>query len=262
MTDLDPRRELASLATQVRDLAELDRLLGVPCSPVPRLPRLEVVEAPAPEPVATAPTTPSMAPAPTDLEAHAQANEAKLHALANRMAGCTQCPLSKGRTRLVFGQGHAAAEVVFVGEGPGYHEDKSGLAFVGRAGELLTKMIGAMGLSRDDVFIANCVKCRPPGNRTPQPDEMGTCLPYLREQLEIIQPKVICAMGKTAAIGLGLIRPDQTLGRNRGRFHEWNGIPTMVTYHPAYLLRQESEKRKAWHDLQQLFPFIERRKST
>jgi DNA polymerase len=176
------------------------------------------------------------------------------------MAGCTKCALAKGRTNLVFGQGSAQAEVVFVGEGPGYHEDQSGLAFVGKAGELLTKMIEAMGLTREEVFICNVVKCRPPGNRAPAPDEMGTCLPFLREQLEIIRPKVICSMGKTAAVGLGLIGPDDGLGRNRG-FKDWHGIPTMVTYHPAYLLRQPREKRKAWQDLQALFPHIERRRT-
>lgn len=168
--------------------------------------------------------------------------------------------LHEGRTNLVFGQGDAVAELVFVGEGPGRQEDLQGLAFVGPSGALLTKMIEAMGLTRDEVFIANVVKCRPPRNRAPNPAEMGTCLPALRQQLDIIRPKVICALGKTAAVGLGLIRPDSSLGRSRGRFHDWNGIPAMVTYHPAYLLRQPSEKRKAWHDLQQLFPLIERRR--
>jgi DNA polymerase len=151
--------------------------------------------------------------------------------------------------------------VVFVGEGPGYHEDQEGLAFVGRAGELLTKMISAMGLTREEVFIANVVKCRPPENRQPAPDEMGTCLPFLQEQLEIIRPKVICALGKTAAVGLGLIGPDEALGRSRGRFVDWRGTPAMITYHPAYLLRTPADKRKAWEDLQQLFPLLSRRRA-
>ncbi|MBX3469906.1 MAG: uracil-DNA glycosylase [Planctomycetes bacterium] len=177
------------------------------------------------------------------------------------MAGCTKCRLSEGRNQLVFGQGDAAAEVAFVGEGPGYHEDQEGLAFVGKAGELLTKMIQAMGLERDEVFIANVVKCRPPGNRTPAPDEMATCLPFLQEQLEAVRPKVICALGKIAAVGLGLIAADEALGRNRGQFRDWRGTPVMITYHPAYLLRNPADKRKAWEDLQKLFPLITRRRA-
>jgi uracil-DNA glycosylase len=245
----DARSELAWLAAQTHGLLELDRLLGVADVPVPRLGPLTI--APAAPPAIS-----------DDLAARRAANEARLHALARSMQGCVKCALSKGRTQLVFGQGDAAAEVVFVGEGPGYHEDQQGMAFVGKAGELLTKMIEAMGLKRDDVFICNVVKCRPPENRTPQPDEMKTCVPFLEQQLSIIKPKVICALGKTAATGLGLIGPDDSLGRSRGRFHEWQGIPTMVTYHPAYLLRNPADKRKAWEDLQKLFPMIERRRAS
>lgn len=274
-TDLDPRAELASLARGLRGHLELDRLFGVPCLPVPRLAPLRAVEpAPVARPVATpapaARQTPAPAPsapvaAPTDdpaLAGRRAANEPRLEALARRMQGCTKCRLAEGRKNLVFGQGDAAAEVVFVGEGPGYHEDQQGLAFVGPAGQLLTKMITAMGLTRDQVFIANVVKCRPPDNRTPAPDEMATCRPFLEEQLDIIQPRVICAMGKTAAQGLGLIGPDEPLGRSRGKFKTWRGIPTMVTYHPAYLLRNPEDKRKTWEDLQKLFPYIERRTPT
>lgn len=265
-----PRAELGWIAAQARGLLELDRLLGVASVPVPSLaPREQPIAA---KPVAAKPAAPRPAAAPvapkvalptivdTDLAARRSANEAQLEALARRMAGCTKCRLSEGRTNLVFGQGDAAAELAFVGEGPGYNEDQQGLAFVGKAGELLTKMIDAMGVTRDEVFIANVVKCRPPENRTPAPDEMGTCLPFLQEQLSIIKPKVICALGKTAALGLGLIGPDDSLGRNRGRFHDWKGTPVMVTYHPAYLLRNPADKRKAWEDLQQLFPHLTRRR--
>lgn len=270
MTDL--RDELASLTASVRGLAELDRLSGIPLTPVPTLAPLPLA-APVPEPATPAPAPLARAePAPLDepaapsgapsLEQRRARNEAGLHALADRMAGCTLCPLSQGRHNLVFGQGDAAAELVFVGEGPGYHEDMQGLAFVGRAGELLTKMIEAMGLTRDEVFIANVVKCRPPNNRNPQPQEMGTCLPFLREQLEIIRPRAICALGRTAAIGLGLIGPDESLGRNRGKLRDWNGVPTMLTYHPAYLLRTPRDKGKTWADLQKLFPLLERRRVT
>ncbi|MCO5170458.1 MAG: uracil-DNA glycosylase [Planctomycetes bacterium] len=265
---LDPAAELAWIAAQARGQLELDRLLGVPAALVPTLPALAPAPRPVAAPLATATPTAPTAPAPPGdedpaaLAARRRDAEARLDALARRMAGCTKCRLSEGRNQLVFGQGDAAAEVAFVGEGPGYHEDQEGLAFVGKAGELLTKMIKAMGLERDEVFIANVVKCRPPGNRTPAPDEMGTCLPFLQEQLEIVRPKVICALGKTAAVGLGLIAPDEALGRSRGRFRDWRGTPVMITYHPAYLLRTPADKRKAWEDLQQLFPLIARRRAT
>jgi uracil-DNA glycosylase len=286
---LDPRQELADLALAVRGLTELDRLLGVGVAPVPaplsssttqvasgtsardedaplRPPAFATrSRKPAPAP-ARAPAAPpavakrSLPGADLPLPQRRVQNEGRLHALASQMAGCQQCGLSKGRTKLVFGQGDAAAELVFVGEGPGYHEDMQGLAFVGPSGALLTKMINAMGYLREEVFICNVVKCRPPRNRNPQPDEMGTCLPFLRKQLEIIQPKVICALGKTAAVGLGMIAPDSSLGRNRGKVLEWEGIPTVLTYHPAYLLRTPAEKRKAWADLQLTFPHLERRR--
>lgn len=192
------------------------------------------------------------------LNARRQANEEQLEKLFAKLAGCQLCRLCEGRTNLVFGQGDAAAEIAFVGEGPGYHEDQQGLAFVGRSGQLLGKMIRAMGLERKDVFIGNIVKCRPPDNRNPQPDEMATCLPFLERQLSIIRPRVICALGKTAGVGLGLIRARQSLTRNRG-FHSWRGIRAMLTYHPAYLLRNPDDKRKAWHDLKQLMPYLNRR---
>lgn len=233
-----------------------------PPAPLPQAPgaRAPAPSAPAPRAPAARAPGPSAQPA-ANLAQQRVLNEGHLHALANRMQGCTQCRLSESRTNLVFGQGDAAAELVFVGEGPGYHEDMQGMAFVGPSGALLTKMINAMGYLREEVFICNVVKCRPPRNRNPQPDEMGTCVPFLREQLEIIRPRAICALGRTAAIGLGLIGPDASLGRNRGRLHEWNGVPTVLTYHPAYLLRSPGEKRKAWQDLQQLFPLLERRRA-
>lgn len=255
-----PAAELLALTRQVRGLVELDRLLGVPCAAVPALAPLARPTPPAATPSPGRP--PEAGPvAQEGLAARRARSEALLEALAARMAGCTRCGLHEGRTRLVFGQGDAAAELAIVGEGPGYHEDRQGLAFVGRSGELLTKMIQAMGLEREEVFICNVVKCRPPKNRAPAPDEMATCLPFLREQLQAVRPRVICAMGKTAAVGLGLIRPDEPLGRHRGRFKEWEGIPVMLTYHPAYLLRNPAEKRKAWHDLQQMFPRLERRRA-
>ncbi|MBL4847281.1 MAG: uracil-DNA glycosylase [Planctomycetes bacterium] len=270
---IHPRQELADLARAVSGLTELDRLLGVTCSPLPRAqasaPIPEAPQSfvparakppqprpqPQPQPAIVARATPDLA-----LPTRRVENEGRLHALAKSMAGCQKCQLAKGRTKLVFGQGDAAAELVFVGEGPGYHEDMQGMAFVGPSGALLTKMINAMGYLREEVFICNVVKCRPPRNRDPQPDEIGTCLPFLRQQLEIIRPKVICALGKSAAIGLGLIGPDESLGRNRGRLLSWGETPAVLTYHPAYLLRKPDEKRKAWTDLKLLFPHLERRR--
>jgi len=169
---------------------------------------------------------------------------------------CTQCGLHRERTKTVFGQGHAAARLVFVGEGPGRDEDMQGLAFVGRAGQLLTDMIHAMTLLREEVFICNVVKCRPPGNRTPTPDEMATCWPYLEQQLQIIQPEIIVTLGRPAT--QTLLRTSEPIGNLRGRWHDFylsgtpmagQPIPLMPTYHPAYLLRDPSEKKKAWSDL-------------
>ena len=161
---------------------------------------------------------------------------------------CTQCRLHKGRTRTVPGQGSTAPEIMFIGEGPGYDEDQQGLAFVGRAGQLLTKIIEAMGLTRDEVFIGNIVKCRPPENRKPLPDEMQACLPYLREQIRLLNPKIIVALGATAVQGLLEI---ETVGitKMRGKWLSYNGIDLMPTYHPAYLLRNPVAKKDVWEDM-------------
>jgi DNA polymerase len=176
---------------------------------------------------------------------------------------CTKCTLSGTRTQTVFGQGSASARLVFVGEAPGYEEDKQGLAFVGRAGQLLTKMIVAMGLTRDEVFICNVLKCRPPGNRDPSADEVLACGPYLRRQLSIIDPEVLVALGAPAA--KTLLNTAESIGRLRGRFHDYylsgvNGegpaVPLMPTYHPAYLLRSPAEKRKTWDDLQMVMHLL------
>lgn len=192
-----------------------------------------------------------------DLPEHLrEENTRKLREIAQKLAGCTRCPLSCERNNIVMGQGDACAEIVFVGEAPGAEEDKSGLAFVGRSGQLLTKMIEAMGLTRDRVFIANVAKCRPPNNRPPTSEEMATCSPFLLEQLRIINPKIIVALGKTAAVGLKLLKQTDSLSPLRGKTHQWNGIPVVVTYHPSYLLRSPNEKSKAWADLQMALPYL------
>ncbi len=174
-----------------------------------------------------------------------------------QVKSCTKCSLCKERTQTVFGQGNASPRLVFVGEAPGYEEDQQGLAFVGRAGQLLTRMITAMGLTRDEVYICNVLKCRPPKNRDPSAEEILACSPYLREQLEILQPEVVVSLGSPAS--KTLLNTAEGIGRLRGRFHDFYlsghsgdgpSVPLMPTYHPAYLLRSPSEKRKTWSDLQ------------
>jgi DNA polymerase len=167
--------------------------------------------------------------------------------MADRIAACMLCSLHQARTRTVPGQGCPAPEILFVGEAPGAEEDKQGLAFVGAAGQLLTKMIEAMGCTRDQVFIANILKCRPPNNRPPLPEEMATCLPYLREQIGILKPKVIVALGATAV--RGLLTVETKISALRGHWFTFEGIDLMPTFHPAYLLRNPSAKRDAWDDL-------------
>lgn len=176
---------------------------------------------------------------------------AALRAMAEEVAGCTACPLCQGRTQTVFGVGDPHAEWMVVGEGPGEQEDRKGEPFVGPAGRLLDNMLRAAGRARGDrVYIANIVKCRPPGNRNPRPEEAAACFPYLKRQLELVRPRLIIAVGKTAA--QNLLGTEVPLGRMRGRVYQLpeSGIPVIVTYHPAYLLRTPQHKRLAWEDLQ------------
>lgn len=164
------------------------------------------------------------------------------------VSGCTACPLAATRNRTVFGVGDEDADWLFVGEGPGAEEDARGEPFVGQAGKLLDSMLAAVNLRRGDgVYIANVVKCRPPGNRNPEPFEAEQCEPYLRRQIELIRPRLIVALGRVAA--LNLLKKNVTLGSLRGQVHEYGGIPLIVTYHPAYLLRNLPDKAKAWADL-------------
>jgi uracil-DNA glycosylase len=163
---------------------------------------------------------------------------------------CTRCKLHKGRTKLVFGSGNAKAELVFIGEGPGRDEDIQGLPFVGRAGKLLTSMIEAMGLKREQVYICNVVKCRPPENRTPEKDETATCSPFLFRQLKVIAPKAIVCLGAVAA--QALLATGQSVSKYRGEWLDFMGTKLMVTYHPAYLLRNPAAKGEVWKDLQKV----------
>ena len=175
-------------------------------------------------------------------------NESDLSTLCADMAECRLCRLGTTRKNLVFGDGNVRSKIVFVGEAPGADEDEQGLPFVGRAGQLLTKIIEAMGLSRKDVYICNILKCRPPQNRNPLPDEIAACEPFLKQQLKSISPRVICALGTFAA--QTLLKTEVPISVLRGRFHFYEGIKLMPTYHPAYLLRNPSAKKLVWEDVQ------------
>jgi len=199
---------------------------------------------------AAAPIVPLSIP----LSGEAAGRASELAALAAAAAGCTRCRLSEGRMKVVFGSGNPAAELMFVGEGPGAEEDRQGLPFVGAAGELLNRIIQAIEKTRDEVYIANVVKCRPPGNRDPQPDEVTACRGYLDKQIALVRPRVLVALGKVAA--QALLGNDSPIGRLRGQWFKVQGIPTMVTYHPAALLRNPALKRPTWEDMQQVRDFL------
>jgi DNA polymerase len=189
-------------------------------------------------------------PAPPEIAAAVPAADraAFLKLIREDIGDCTRCKLHKGRNKIVFGDGSPTARLMFVGEGPGADEDAQGIPFVGKAGQLLNNMITAMGLKREEVYIANVVKCRPPGNRTPEPDEGNTCSPFLFRQIDVIRPQVLVALGATAATYLFGSR--QPLAGLRGRVHAFRGSQLIVTYHPAYLLRDPRQKKEAWADLQ------------
>ena len=173
-----------------------------------------------------------------------------LDAIARRVASCQLCRLCETRNRTVPGQGAPNPDIMFIGEGPGADEDKQGLAFVGRAGQLLTKIITAMGYEREDVWIGNIVKCRPPNNRVPTPDEMAACMPYLKEQIALLKPKVIVCLGATAV--KGLFDTQTGITKLRGQWMTFEEIDTMPTYHPAYLLRNPPAKRDVWEDMKEV----------
>jgi len=203
--------------------------------------------------VSSGPTVSTPLLAPSLLDAPLLTSEEKrLKLLAmneTEVSVCTKCRLCETRTRTVFGEGDVDAKIFFIGEGPGETEDQTGRPFVGRAGELLNKMIAGMGLKREQVFIANIVKCRPPNNRVPAPDEVATCTPYLTRQLEIIRPRAIVTLGLPAT--QYMLETKLSMGRMRGQWHNWRGIKLMPTYHPAYVLRNPTVETRAavWSDL-------------
>ena len=222
----------------------------------------ESVAAGVPQPAAAAAVAPAPSPAPApSLPTLEPAGDTLLKILED-IGDCKRCRLHEGRNKLVFGTGNEQARLVFVGEGPGADEDEQGLPFVGRAGQLLTQMIEGTArkegipLERPDVYICNVVKCRPPENRTPQPDEMEICGQFLYRQLQAIRPKAICALGSTAA--KALLGTKEGVTRLRGKWQQWRDIPVMVTYHPSYLLRpyNQNAKKEAWEDLKKVLHFV------
>ena len=206
--------------------------MPVPAAPVPRIAPVVV------------PSGPSL------FEAVEKVKDDTLLKIREDIGDCTRCKLHKGRNKIVFGDGSAKAQLVFVGEGPGADEDAQGLPFVGRAGKLLTQMIEAMGLQRKDVYICNVVKCRPPENRTPEPDEVQTCSPFMFRQIDVLNPKVIVCLGAVAA--KTLLETTRGISQFRGEWQEWRGRRLIATYHPAYLLRNPNAKSEVWKDLQKV----------
>ncbi len=217
-----------------------------PPAPMPAAPMPATPQAPVEKAASAAPMQPLAAPQPS---VPAPPAFTALEAVADAVRHCAKCPLSQTRTHCVPGEGNGnAPDVMFVGEAPGHDEDLAGRPFVGRAGQLLDKMIAAMGFRREEVFIANILKCRPPNNRTPTVEEMAVCIPFLRNQISLVRPKVIVALGATAYRGL---KNDEkaSISRARGIWDDFDGIPLMPTFHPAYLLRTPGAKRIVWNDL-------------
>lgn len=273
------RRELASIISAVKARIDLERRFGADTITLSRLKKGTIV----PSPTLVVQTKPVEIPVAKKsmVEQNASSNVGTngcstfdaqktsgdqtpmsgkaqkiklLEELKNELLTCHKCPLGKTRTNLVFGVGDPGARLMFAGEAPGRDEDMQGEPFVGRAGQLLTKIIEAIGMKRSDVYIANVLKCRPPGNRNPLPDEIVLCMPYLIKQIEIIQPKVLCALGTFAA--QTLLNTTAPVGTLRGKFHDYKGIPMMVTYHPAYLLRNPNDKVKVWDDMKKVRDFL------
>jgi DNA polymerase len=252
------REELLAVVAQLRtNLATRGRsgLLGVPKGSSPR--KAAPASVPAPASAAADVRAPVPAPAPSFMKAPEPQDDdlgvgpprgaAGLTLVREELGDCKRCKLAPSRQNLVFGVGNPDAHLVFVGEAPGADEDAQGEPFVGKAGQLLTKMIEAMGYARGDVYICNVLKCRPPGNRNPEPDEVAQCEPFLKKQLAAIRPRMIVALGKFAV--QCLLRDDSPISRLRGNLRTYEGIPLMPTFHPAYLLRDPSKKKLAWDDL-------------
>ena len=241
MSDADELREIAARVRTQLEMRGRSGLQGVSRRPSRRL----MVAASAP--VAQVHAGADGGDLAGESAAAAAIGARGLTAIREEIGDCHRCRLASGRQNIVFGVGNPQAHLVFVGEAPGADEDQQGEPFVGKAGQLLTKMIEAMGYRREDVYICNVIKCRPPGNRNPEPDEVAACEPFLKKQLAALRPRMIVTLGKFAA--QCLLRDDTPISRLRGNFRTYEGITLMPTFHPAYLLRDPSKKKEAWTDL-------------
>jgi DNA polymerase len=251
MSERSDRDQLLALVRQVKEHAAWLERGGI--TAVPRA--TAATPAPqAPKPASTPP--PRIADPQQDNASDQPIGKVRLQVVREDLGDCQRCKLAPMRTNIVYGVGSPDAPLVFVGEAPGADEDRTGEPFVGAAGQLLTKMIEAMGFSRDEVYIANILKCRPPGNRNPEPDEIAACEPFLKRQLAAIRPRMIVTLGKFAA--QCLLRSDAPISKLRGAWHEYEGIPLMPTFHPAFLLRTPSAKREVWTDLQKVMAELDR----
>jgi uracil-DNA glycosylase family 4 len=224
-----PRQELRELVVNLENWIEFQHRLGGVGAPRPKEP-----------------------PSPAPRVSHR--DRPTLHEIREELGDCQRCKLARGRTHLVFGEGSPQARLMFVGEGPGKEEDLQGLPFVGAAGQLLNRMLNKLGLRREEVYIANVVKCRPPGNRDPEPDEAATCLPFLLKQIDSIQPLVIVTLGRPAT--QNLLQTNAPLTKIRGNWQKFKNIRVMPTFHPSYLLRFPKERQKTWEDMQQVMEYL------
>jgi len=234
----DARAELGRLAASVRRHLEVEQAFGVAYVPFDREYARELRQR-------------RRDARGADGQTSAAGKREQLEALRQEMAPCCRCGLGASRTHLVFGAGDPDADLLFIGEAPGEQEDRQGVPFVGPAGQLLTRIIEAIGLTRDRVYIANILKCRPPGNRPPLPDETAACFPFLLRQIEIVQPRIVVTLGNPAT--KTLLDTTQGITRMRGKFVAWNDIEVMPTFHPSYLLRAASAKRQVWEDMQKVW---------
>jgi uracil-DNA glycosylase len=257
MGDPTSQGQIAELAAALRTYVEYQRELGVAgfprdAAPIVAAPRSETPPVTAaPTPPAAKPATRGAEPSPDLFVSPEVARADSLEALRAAIGDCKRCKLAPCRTNLVFGVGNPKARLAFVGEAPGRDEDVKGEPFVGRAGQLLTEIITkGMRIAREDVYICNVIKCRPPENRNPEPDEVASCEPFLIRQLELIKPEVIVALGKFAV--QTLLRVKTPISQLRGRWFDYHGIRLMPTFHPAYLLRNPGDKRLVWQDIQQV----------
>ncbi len=255
MTDI--RKDLQDLIADIRSHVEFQRALGIKTLEVPSAAEPPVtVKQPTSQPPAAPPARPDARPAvPAAVEMKSGEAvlrvPASLEAVREELGDCKRCKLQKDRNTIVFGEGNASAELVFVGEGPGFEEDQQGRPFVGAAGQLLTDIIvKGMKLKREEVYICNIVKCRPPGNRNPEPDEVEACIDFVKQQIAVIKPRVIVTLGNVPT--QSLLHTKLGITKLRGTWQEYNGIPVMPTFHPSYLLRSPGEKGKAWDDIKKV----------